>query len=301
MIATVLDLGKRFAQGSAADRLAQTVTLAIASESAGLDGYWLGEHHVRDAAYCAPEIVLARIGSATTRLRLGHAGVLLRYYSPLKIAEVYLTLEAAFPGRIDLGVCRGPGVSDEAVAVDLVWGNTVELDTTSLEQKLDQLVDLYGPASRGEAPGDRGPFPVGVSPPAMWILGSSARSVDQASRHRLPYGLMLFYPNNGGYGPPLMRRYREGAAALDSVPTATLAVSVLCARSVELARDANEAMGRKSLSHNVVGTPVSCAEMLVGLARTYEVDQIAAATFSVDFADHLMLVEALGVLSGLQP
>ena len=43
------------------------------------------------------------------RIRVGTGGVLLPYYSPLKVAEVFRMLEALFPGRIDLGIGRAPG------------------------------------------------------------------------------------------------------------------------------------------------------------------------------------------------
>ena len=60
-------------------------------------------------ACTAPEIMLARIGAATSRIRLGSGGIMLPHYTALKVAETFRTLHALYPGRIDLGIGRAPG------------------------------------------------------------------------------------------------------------------------------------------------------------------------------------------------
>lgn len=86
------------------DAFAATVRLAQRAEARGFARYWVSEHHgISATAGNSPEILMARIGSATSRIRIGSGGVLLPNYSSLKIAENYQLLEALFPGRVDLG------------------------------------------------------------------------------------------------------------------------------------------------------------------------------------------------------
>ena len=87
-----------------------TIALAQDCETLGYDRFWVSEHHNHGTiAGTAPEILIAAIAGVTTRIRVGSAGVMLPHYSPLKVAEQFLVLEAIAPGRIDLGLGRAPG------------------------------------------------------------------------------------------------------------------------------------------------------------------------------------------------
>src|SRR3989475_8083139 len=101
--------------------------------------YWLAEHHAITAlADPSPEILVSRVACATSRIRVGTGGVLLPYYSPLKIAEQFRMLEALFPGRIDLGIGRAPG-GDPRTALALADG-----EYPGAEHMPQQLQDLIG-------------------------------------------------------------------------------------------------------------------------------------------------------------
>src|SRR5437879_12726864 len=106
----VLDQSPVISGHSPARAIAETVSLARLVDELGYHRYWLAEHHAIAAlADPSPEILVARVACATSRIRVGTGGVLLPYYSPLKIAEQFRMLEALFPGRIDLGIGRAPG------------------------------------------------------------------------------------------------------------------------------------------------------------------------------------------------
>ena len=105
MILSVLDQSPVIAGHSPAEAVRRTVELARETEAMGYHRFWLAEHHNTQAlADPCPEILLTRVASATSRIRVGTGGVLLPYYSPLKVAEVFRMLEALFPGRVDLGI-----------------------------------------------------------------------------------------------------------------------------------------------------------------------------------------------------
>src|SRR6266487_2183484 len=119
---SVIDLCKRSSTQSARESLEETIALAEMVDSLGYKRFWVAEHHVENTTEACPEILAALIASRTKHIRVGTGGVLLRYYSPLKVAETFLTIEALFPGRIDLGVCKGPGALP-ATSNALVDGN----------------------------------------------------------------------------------------------------------------------------------------------------------------------------------
>jgi luciferase family oxidoreductase group 1 len=90
--------------------LAGAVDVARAVEDAGYRRYWVSEHHNMSSLACsAPEILTAHLGAKTERIRIGAAGIMLPNHAPFKVAEMFRTLLAMYPHRIDLGLGRAPG------------------------------------------------------------------------------------------------------------------------------------------------------------------------------------------------
>jgi luciferase family oxidoreductase group 1 len=90
--------------------IAGAVDIARAVEDAGYRRYWVSEHHNMSSLACsAPEVLTAHIGARTERIRVGAAGIMLPNHAPFKVAEVFRTLLAMYPGRIDLALGRAPG------------------------------------------------------------------------------------------------------------------------------------------------------------------------------------------------
>src|ERR1700742_1335208 len=107
---SVLDQSPVPAGFTPADALANSLDLAQHVDALGYTRLWYSEHHAMDLLACtAPEILIARAACATKRIRVGSGGIMLPHYAPLKVAEVFRTLHAIFPGRIDLGIGRAPG------------------------------------------------------------------------------------------------------------------------------------------------------------------------------------------------
>ena len=90
--------------------IAGAAGIARAVEAAGYRRYWVSEHHNMTSLACsAPELLIAHIGARTERIRIGAAGIMLPNHAPMKVAEMFRTLLAMYPGRIDLGLGRAPG------------------------------------------------------------------------------------------------------------------------------------------------------------------------------------------------
>lgn len=287
----ILDLGFDLDGCSAAERVALTVDIARAAERHGFRRYWIAEHHVEGVSLAAPEIALALIGAGTTSIRIGSGGVLLQYHSPLKVAEVYLTLAAAFPGRVELGVCRGPGVADEGERLALVSGHQDELAPGVYDAKLAELIDLLDPAATHST---CRPRPRGVAAPPLWVLGSGPSSVEQAVQHRARYGFMCFFPGSEEFGPPRVHRYLEGMAD-SGAGSPLIAVSMVCGRTDQHAAELHVEMSERGyLASNVVGDARYCAKTLEELANCYGASSVLVAFIAPSPAQQLEQIRMLG-------
>src|SRR5687767_10868985 len=117
----------------------ETIALARRADELGFHRYWLAEHHAIAAlADPCPEVLVARLGAETRRIRVGTGGVLLPYYSAFRTAEAFRMLEALYPGRIDLGLGRAPG-GDPRTAQAVSGGRM-----PSAEQFPEQVWELIG-------------------------------------------------------------------------------------------------------------------------------------------------------------
>ena len=175
---SVLDLSPVSAGSTAAQALQNTLDLARLTDTLGYHRYWLAEHHnMPGIAGSSPMLLIGQVARETSHLRVGSGGVMLPNHAPLQVAEQFQTLEALFPGRIDLGIGRAPG-SDPRTALALRRaGQTEELPS--------QLAELFAFAS-GQFPAGH-PYqsvsavPMDTKLPPVWLLGSSDYSAQVAA------------------------------------------------------------------------------------------------------------------------
>ena len=107
---SVLDLVGMRAGEPAGSAIARSVDLAQHVEQLGYKRYWLAEHHsITGLACSATPVLIGHVAAATQTIRVGSGGVMLPNHAPLVVAEQFGTLEALYPGRIDLGLGRAPG------------------------------------------------------------------------------------------------------------------------------------------------------------------------------------------------
>src|SRR5437660_5311360 len=107
---SVLDLVGMRPGESAGPAIARSVDLARHVEQWGYNRYWLAEHHSISGLACsATPVLIGHVAGATKTIRVGSGGVMLPNHAPLVVAEQFGTLDALYPGRIDLGLGRAPG------------------------------------------------------------------------------------------------------------------------------------------------------------------------------------------------
>jgi luciferase family oxidoreductase group 1 len=232
---SVLDLSPIVSGSTAADALRNTFSLARLADRLGYTRYWLAEHHnMPSIASSAPEIMIGQVARETSRIRVGSGGIMLPNHAPLKVAESFRTLEALFPGRIDLGIGRAPG-TDQMTALAL-RGAARGLGA---EEFPAQLADLFRFAN-GNWPADH-PFrtiaatPTDVPLPPVWLLGSSGYSARLAARLGLPFGFAAHF---SAHDPvEALHAYRDHFTPSEylSEPQSVLTLSVICAETAEQA------------------------------------------------------------------
>ncbi|MFS0772105.1 LLM class flavin-dependent oxidoreductase [Sphingomonas sp. 1P08PE] len=205
-----LDLVPVVEGGSVADALARAADLAAHAEAVGFDRYWVAEHHgMTGIASAATAVVIGHIAAATRSIRVGAGGIMLPNHAPLVIAEQFGTLDALFPGRIDLGLGRAPG-SDQRVA--RAMRRTLDSDPNAFPQDVLELQSYFA---------DDGQTGIVATPgagakPALWILGSSLYGAQVAAALGLPYAFAShFAPDALDQALETYRRTFRPSAVLD--------------------------------------------------------------------------------------
>jgi len=184
---SILDQSPVVAGTTASQALLNTLDLAQRADAWGYHRYWAAEHHGGASfASASPEIVMTRLAAATQRMRIGSGGILAPHYAPLKVAEVARSMEAFFPGRIDLGLGRAPGADP---VVTRALRNETSIDTVAkVRSILAYLANLRIPTPTSGVVA----VPDGVTSPDVWILGTSTESARMAAQLGLRYAFGSF-------------------------------------------------------------------------------------------------------------
>jgi luciferase family oxidoreductase group 1 len=316
------------------DAVRGTLAMAEACEALGYFRFWVSEHHNnREIAGSAPEVLLGAIAARTTRMRIGSAGVMLPHYAPLKIAEQFSVLESLAPGRVDLGLGRGPG-ADRQASYALKPGS---LDNPFAMSSMDNFANDVGDViawSSGTALDPEHPFagvvaqPSGPTAPEHWIVGSSPYTAHLAAHYGLPYCFAHFFHDGEGAEEALsIYRAEFQPSARLAKPHAAICVWAVAAPTmteaeelfadyalVRLRRDRVRAEGQggvtdfpaaesaavdKLRSRSFFGTADKTAARLTSLCGKLEAEELVIVTTTNDPADRLRSYELFATAFGL--
>lgn len=222
-----LDLVPVTDTGTISQSLANAADLARHAEALGYERYWVAEHHgMAGIASAATSVVLAHIGQATATIRIGAGGIMLPNHAPMVIAKQFGTLEALFPGRVDLGLGRAPG-SDGVVA------RALRRNLASDERQFPQdVLELQAFLAGDDRIGIRAVPGEGTHVP-LWILGSSLFGAQLAAMLGLPYAFAShFAPDALDEALDIYRRQFKPSAQL-AEPYAAAAFNAFAADSRE--------------------------------------------------------------------
>jgi luciferase family oxidoreductase group 1 len=299
---SILDLAPIARGETASSSIAASVALAQRAEEHGYRRVWYAEHHnMPSIASSATSVLIAHVGAQTREIRLGAGGVMLPNHSPLTIAEQFGTLEAMYPGRIDLGLGRAPG-SDQNTMYAL------RRNPNSADRFPQDVLELQAYlAGDTRVPGVDA-IPGKGSDVPLYILGSSMFGATLAAALGLPYAFAShFAPQMLEPAVAAYRREFKPSAQLDQ-PYVIAGVNVVAADTTEAARENYEAVKRNlavglfgrgqtlsdeqadqllaqgagthvssMLTHTAVGTRAEVGEYLDGFLKTADADELIVA------------------------
>lgn len=321
---SILDLAPIVEGGTASDAFRNSVELAQYAENLGYNRYWVAEHHsMPGIASAATSVVISRIAAATETIRVGSGGIMLPNHAPIVIAEQFGTLEAMFPGRIDLGLGRAPG-SDRATANAL----RRSLDSDEFPQLLQELQYFFkepGEHQRVKA------VPGGGANVPIWLLGSSGFSAQLAGQLGLPFSFAAHFSPE--YTLPALQLYRDSFRPSESLdrPYVMVALNVFAADTTRDAErlatsqhqsflnlirgnpgkikppvdDMNEvwtpqekAMVEARLGGSVIGSPDEVREGLDAFAENTQADELMINAIIYDHSARLRSYEIVAEVHG---
>ncbi len=313
--------------GSGPEALRRTVELAQAAEGWGYHRFWVAEHHNSEKFMgSSPEVMVSHLLAKTNRIRIGSGGVMLQHYSPYKVAETFNVLAALAPGRVDLGIGRGPGGlprSTEALQEELA------ADRKPFEDKLAELSRWLEGDGRAPVEGVQA-SPKPGQPAEMFLLGTTASSGAMAGSLGMPYVFALFlngdeevmreavetyrerFVPHGGREPEVMLALPVVVADTDE-EASELASSIKMVRitlangrqftvgsvegAKEFGRQIGEEVGVQVMEGNVVCGSVDTVGARLGtFQEEYGVEEIVAVTAVDTFRERRRSYELLGRL-----
>ncbi|NVD44582.1 LLM class flavin-dependent oxidoreductase [Qipengyuania atrilutea] len=322
---SILDLVSVREGGTVAEALENGIALAQAAERLGLKRFWVAEHHAMEGiAGGATSVVLSRIGAATSTIRIGSGGIMLPNHTPFQIAEQFGTLDALYPGRVDLGLGRAPGAGPELQ-------RALRKDLHHAAEMFPQDVAELRALLTGEPR-----LPIAATPGLganveMWMLGSSLFGAQLAARLGLPYAFAAhFAPTHLDEALEVYRSRFEPSAALEE-PHVMVAMNLFCAETTEKAellassqlqsfvrlrtgtpgklpppvenyRDSlplqAQAMLRQISVASATGTPDEVRRQMTALAERTQADELILAGATFDPAARIHSLElAVGALT----
>ena len=331
---SILDQSPVHGSETGPEALQRTILLAQCAEKWGYRRFWVAEHHNSERYMgSSPEVLLSHLVAHTSRIRLGSGGVMLQHYSPYKVAENFNLLACLAPGRVDLGIGRGPGgLPRSTAALQAEFAH----EKQPFRNRLEELQDLLGNQLQpGNPRYGLQPKPLPPQPAGLFLLGTTTSSAEMAASLRIPYVFALFLNSDNAVMHDAVQTYRRlFETTAKATPQVILALPIIVAdtdaeaaalasdikvvriklaggrtftvgslqAAEEFGRQAQEDLTVEVLESNVVhGSPSTVQSQLAEIQARHGVTEIIAVTAVKNFAQRLRSFQLLGQLVGHQP
>jgi luciferase family oxidoreductase group 1 len=270
---SILEQSTLSENGLAADAIHNTVLLAQEADYVGYERLWLSEHHNMSILQgSSPEVLLAALGSKTSRIRIGSGGVMLPNHSALKVAEHFRVLEALFPGRVDCGIGRASGGDPYSSSL---LNPPKDVDFAEQVRQLDRFFhDAYPRVAA---------MPKVKGAPPLWLLsaGSHANSGQMAAENGMGLAVALFI--NPAATKEAVTAYRRNFKPSEEFPEpkVIIALNVVAADNTSKLKDMKKASDYFRLMRDngtyppAVPSPSSLARVEFSRNQVAYLDQIA--------------------------
>lgn len=233
---SVLDLCPLLSDVSITDSFKCPGELAKFTENLGYVRYWLAEHHnMEGIGSSAPEVLISHVAQVTKKIRVGSGGIMLPNHATLHVAETFRTLEALYPGRIDLGLGRAPGSGSKAAQA--LRGHR-GLSAQEFPHEFEDLIRWLNDDIDNRHP-HAGVYavPMNISMPEIWVLGSSDFGALFAADRGFPYAFAQHFSHLPAL--EMIRMYRDNfrPSKWYKEPKVILGTHIICADTDEKARE----------------------------------------------------------------
>jgi luciferase family oxidoreductase group 1 len=313
---SILDLVRIRENGNAKISLNNARNLARHAEQWGYTRFWMAEHHnMPGIASAATSVAIGHVAEGTEKIRVGAGGIMLPNHSPLVIAEQFGTLDALFPGRIDLGLGRAPGT--DQLTLRALRRHPGSAD--NFPQDVLELQALLGPVQPNQriraVPGADSHVP-------LWILGSSTFGAAMAGEFGLPYAFASHFAPDYLYTALETYRSRFTPSEQQATPYCMMGINIIVAPSDEEAEflastqrmsvtnllrgdrglskppiaDINtywsideRVQAQRMLAMSVVGSPDTVREKLEGILTQTRVNELMIVS---DIYDHALRLQS---------
>jgi luciferase family oxidoreductase group 1 len=276
-------------------------------------------------ASAATAVLVGHVAGGTNTIRVGSGGVMLPNHSPLVVAEQFGTLEALYPGRIDLGLGRAPGTDQLTMRA---LRRNFAASTEDFPRDVEELRSYFAPARPGQpvraVPGE------GLGVP-LWLLGSSFYSARLAAELSLPFAFASHFAPR--FLTQALEVYREGFRPSGELmdPYVMPCVNVFAAETDEearrlftslqrafinlrrgrpgplpppvetlegLASEAESADAARALHYSFVGSPETVRRGLEAFLQLTEADELMVTSQIFDHAARLRSFELVAAVRG---
>ena len=232
---SILDLSPLYDSETAAQAFQRTIDLAQKAEEWGYHRFWVSEHHGSDRVVgSSPEVLISHLLAKTERIRVGSGGVMLQHYSPYKVVENFNVLASLAPGRVDLGIGRGPGGMPQSTRALRQGTGQVNRPLTEKLIELEQL--LHDRVTEDHPLHGLRASPLPPQPAELFLLGTSPASAELAADMAIPYVFAYFLNSDDAMMRDSVATYRERFAAANARPWVMLALPVIVADTDDEAR-----------------------------------------------------------------
>ena len=328
---SVLDLYPVSTGHTPTEAIHASVALARRVDQLGYARYWIAEHHnMPSIASSAPEVLIGHVAGLTRRIRVGAGGIMLPNHAPLHVLEVFRTLEALYPGRIDLGIGLAPGT-------DPVTSSALRRRASGGGEVNEQVAELFAFATKGFPAnhpfGSIDVMPSDARMPALWMLGSTSAGANIAAALGVGFAFAGHFSMSEAKSAVAQYRSRFTPRAADPAPPRLImAVTVICGETDEEASDlaaplrvvyARLASGRRGLIPSVeeardyrftsdelavverfaegaiVGSPATVRAGLERLVERTSADELMISTLVPDNRERVASYERLAKVWGL--
>jgi alkanesulfonate monooxygenase SsuD/methylene tetrahydromethanopterin reductase-like flavin-dependent oxidoreductase (luciferase family) len=256
------------------------LALAPFAEDLGYSRVWLAEHQSNGALHADALLMSMAVASVTRRIRVGPGGVLLRFRSPLAVANAARLLDSIFPGRVDIGLAAGSAKDPERLA--LLDGRPDYSSRDDHRRRVQEVVDLVRNRKAER------PVPESDDAPVFWYLDSSGQAASFAGRIGAGYALSLLHHEDSA-SERAVHAYRAAFVPSTELPqpAAIVAVAVACTDI------ASELRPHAAIKRVVRGSVHECAAAIVQIAERYDVDEVMVLELSAGEADRRRALSGL--------